>query len=55
VGILFTFWWMVWKERNKHIFEGVECSALGLAPLTRDVIQLQCLARMTDAPVALSA
>jgi hypothetical protein len=21
LGILFTFWWMVWKERNKRIFE----------------------------------
>jgi hypothetical protein len=21
LGILITFWWMIWKERNKRIFE----------------------------------
>jgi hypothetical protein len=31
LGVLFTFWWMVWKERNRRIFDGriLLCSALG--------------------------
>jgi hypothetical protein len=26
LGILFSFWWRIWKERNKRIFEGIEQS-----------------------------
>jgi hypothetical protein len=27
-GMLFTFWWMIWKERNRRIFENKEASAV---------------------------
>jgi hypothetical protein len=29
--ILCTFWWLVWKERNKSIFENSESSAQQVA------------------------
>jgi hypothetical protein len=38
--VLFTFWWMIWKERNRRIFEGKERSALQLARLIQDEINL---------------
>jgi hypothetical protein len=40
LGILFTFWWMIWKERNRRIFEDSHLSAQQLARMARDEIQL---------------
>jgi hypothetical protein len=31
LGILFTFWWNIWKERNHKIFEHKEASVSRLA------------------------
>jgi hypothetical protein len=41
VGILFTFWWMIWKERNRRIFENSELSTPCLALLIIETIRLQ--------------
>jgi hypothetical protein len=38
LGILITFWWMVWKERNRNFFEVEELSAQALAGLIQDTI-----------------
>jgi hypothetical protein len=40
VGILFTFWWLIWKERNKRIFEHKEVSGVQLATLIQEAIHL---------------
>jgi hypothetical protein len=45
LGILATFWWMVWKERNKRIFKDRESSASVVASLTTDLVRLVCCAR----------
>jgi hypothetical protein len=37
-GVLFTFWWLIWKERNKRIFEHKESSAPQLAVRETPVI-----------------
>jgi hypothetical protein len=39
--VLFTFWWMLWKERNNRIFENKENSAPQLAQLIIDEIILK--------------
>jgi hypothetical protein len=39
--VLFTFWWMIWKERNRRIFENKERSAQQLAHLINDEVNLQ--------------
>jgi hypothetical protein len=44
LGIFFTFWWMVWKERNMRIFEQEQPSHQALARLIQDSISLQFLA-----------
>jgi len=36
VGLLFTFWWEIWKERNRRIFQNKECSFRQLASLIAD-------------------
>jgi hypothetical protein len=41
LGILFTFWWMIWKERNRRIFDDKHISAFQLASLAIDEINLQ--------------
>jgi hypothetical protein len=41
VGILCTFSWMVWKERNRRIFEHVELPPNNLATLIHDSIVMQ--------------
>jgi hypothetical protein len=41
LGILITFSWMVWKERNRRIFEAQELSAQTLACLIQDYIAFQ--------------
>jgi hypothetical protein len=44
VGILFTFWWLIWKERNRRIFEFKETSAHGLAVLILEAVWVHHLA-----------
>jgi hypothetical protein len=44
VGILLTFWWNLWKQRNRRIFYHVELSAPPLARVIIDAIGLQHLA-----------
>jgi hypothetical protein len=41
LGILCAFWWMVWKERNRRIFEAKEISAHALAMLIREAVDVQ--------------
>jgi hypothetical protein len=31
LGILFTMWWAIWKERNRRVFESKEMSAYQLS------------------------
>jgi hypothetical protein len=40
LGILFTFWCMVWKERNRGIFEDKHLSGLQVAHLIKEDILL---------------
>jgi hypothetical protein len=39
LGILFMFWWNLWKERNRCIFDQEEKSALQTARLILDEIR----------------
>jgi hypothetical protein len=39
-GILITFWWFIWKERNKRIFEFSESSAHQVASRIVEAITL---------------
>jgi hypothetical protein len=34
-GIMFIFWWNIWKERNRRIFENKEASFLRVAELIK--------------------
>jgi hypothetical protein len=38
VGCLFSFWWNIWKERKRRVFDGVEKSVPQLATLIQDGI-----------------
>jgi hypothetical protein len=38
LGILFYFWWHVWRERNRRVFDGIECSVPQLTSSLQDVI-----------------
>jgi hypothetical protein len=38
LGILFTFWWMIWKERNSRIFEDKQRSVSQLIRLIQEEI-----------------
>lgn len=44
LGILFSFWWQVWKERNRRIFDHNEQSFKQFAQLTKEAIQNLTLA-----------
>jgi hypothetical protein len=44
IGILLTFWWMVWKERNRRIFDQLELPPNSLARLIQETISVQHLA-----------
>jgi hypothetical protein len=44
LGILFTFWWLIWKERNKRVFEQKEASVLQLCNLIQESIHWQRMA-----------
>jgi hypothetical protein len=35
-GILFCFWWQIWKERNRQIFEGEERSINQVAAVIQE-------------------
>jgi hypothetical protein len=39
-GILLYFWWNVWKERNKYIFDSVQNSELHVACTAKDDIDI---------------
>jgi hypothetical protein len=36
VGVVFLFWWQLWKERNRRVFEGQELSYIQVAQLVVD-------------------
>jgi hypothetical protein len=38
VGVVFFFWWFVWKECNQRIFEHRENSAPQVANLIKDAL-----------------
>jgi hypothetical protein len=38
LGILFTFWWQLWKGRNRRIFEAKEILASALAGVIKDEV-----------------
>jgi hypothetical protein len=40
LSILFTFWWQIWKERNRRIFDSRELSVQQLASLISDELML---------------
>jgi hypothetical protein len=40
LGILLTFWWIIWKERNKRIFKYKEVFAVRLAHLVIGDVKL---------------
>jgi hypothetical protein len=44
MGILFMFWWAIWKERNRRIFDNKELSAIQLADLIVEEISAYTLA-----------
>jgi hypothetical protein len=44
LGILLTVWWMIWKERNRRIFENHESSAPRLAQCILQAISLHTFA-----------
>jgi hypothetical protein len=48
LGIIFTFWWQIWKERNRRIFESQELSVQQLSILIVDEIHIQRAAMQTD-------
>jgi hypothetical protein len=39
--ILLSFWWQIWKERNRRIFNSKEASVIALACLTKEAISNQ--------------
>lgn len=47
-GILFSFWWQIWKERNRRIFDQREQSFRQVAQLTKDYLQLHALSQHSE-------
>jgi hypothetical protein len=47
LGILFTFWWPLWKERNRRTFDHKETSTSCLASMICDTIRLHLVAFAT--------
>jgi hypothetical protein len=48
LGILFTFSWNIWKERNRRIFQGKELSVLQLVSLIQEDLAISRLAFCPD-------
>jgi hypothetical protein len=46
--LLFFFWWQVWKERNRRIFDARELSVPQLSWLLKDQIHMFNLSHHTD-------
>lgn len=46
-GLLFSFWWQIWKERNRRIFYAAEQSYRHVAKLVQENLRLQHLAAST--------
>jgi hypothetical protein len=44
LGILAMFWWTIWKEGNRRIFEDKECQPSVIADLTSDLVHLNTAA-----------
>jgi hypothetical protein len=44
LGIFFTFWWLIWKEHNRRVFENKELSSFHLSSLIVDEFNLQSFA-----------
>jgi hypothetical protein len=40
LGILYDFWWAIWKERNRRIFDNIDRSPNQLTSLLKDDIIL---------------
>jgi hypothetical protein len=40
LGILFTFWWLIWRERNNRIFEDKHRSVPQLIKLIQDSLKV---------------
>jgi hypothetical protein len=41
LGMLCTFWWLIWKDQNKRVFENKHSSVLQVARLVQEEIKLQ--------------
>jgi hypothetical protein len=48
LGLLFSFWWQIWKERNRRVFVAKELSAPSFAALFRDQVAALSLALNQD-------
>jgi hypothetical protein len=49
LGVLFMYWWFLWKERNRRIFDQESRSSLQTARLIIDDVQLIWRAFLPDA------
>jgi hypothetical protein len=47
-GIILYFWWNIWKEHNRRVFEKVRKSAFQVALLAKEKIDTFKLAFATD-------
>jgi hypothetical protein len=48
LGALFSFWWMIWREQNRRIFQHKELSPLQLSTHILDEIKLISLEAGSD-------
>lgn len=40
MGVLFSFWWELWKERNRRIFDNNDRSPAAVATVTLEAIKM---------------